>query len=71
MNIMLTVAEAAELAHMSQGAVRRLCAEGQIKHIRIGSKRLINQSVFEDFLQGTVEPQYTDEAKSGVVRRIN
>ena len=71
MNVMLTVAEAAEMAHMSQGAVRRLCAEGQLKHIRVGTKRLINQNVFEDFLQGTVETQPMAEAKSGMIRRIS
>lgn len=57
MNIMLTIAEAAAYANMSPGAIRRLCVEGKLKHICIGTKRLINKSVFDTFLQGNDDTQ--------------
>jgi len=54
---MYTVKELASKHNMSPGAIRRLCAEGKLPHIKIGVKVLINDAVFEEFIKGTTGPQ--------------
>lgn len=73
MHRMLTVAEAATSSNMSQGAIRRLCVEGTLRHIKVGVKVLINEDVFSAFLQGTTVsiPDAEPEAEYGTLRRIS
>ncbi|WP_073081283.1 helix-turn-helix domain-containing protein [Sporobacter termitidis] len=72
MSIMLTVAEAATQSHMSPGAIRRLCAEGKLRHVKVGVKVLINERIFNEFLEGTIEsaPETTGPV-CGIRRLVN
>lgn len=49
---MVTVKELARLTHISEYAIRRLCATKQITYIKAGTKFLINYDRFIDYLNG-------------------
>ncbi len=50
--IMLTIREAARKSGLSYDAIRKLCLQGKIVFIRIGTKYLINWLRFCEFLNG-------------------
>ncbi|MBE7054178.1 MAG: helix-turn-helix domain-containing protein [Ruminococcaceae bacterium] len=47
---MMTINQLAELEILSSSAIRRLVKENKIRHLKIGSKVLINYDHFIDFL---------------------
>lgn len=48
---MLTVKEAAAETGLSYDHVRKLCITGKVKHVLIGSKRLVNAESLRAYLQ--------------------
>ena len=49
---MLTIAETSKQTGIKAHSIRRLCLEGRIKFVKIGTKYLINLDRFIDFLNG-------------------
>jgi len=49
----LTVEKIAAKYGVAKCAVRRLCAEGKLPHVKVGVKILISDDVFEEFFRGT------------------
>ena len=49
---MLTIKEASSRTGLSYDALRKLCLKGEIVHIRVGSKFLINFEKLVDYLNG-------------------
>ncbi|MDO4809936.1 MAG: helix-turn-helix domain-containing protein [Eubacteriales bacterium] len=49
---MLTIAETSKQTGIKAHSIRRLCLEGRIKFVKIGTKYLINFDRFIDFLNG-------------------
>ena len=47
---MMTINQLAKLEILSSSAIRRLVKENKIRHLKIGSKVLINYDHFIDFL---------------------
>ena len=60
---MLTMKQAAEETGLTYNAVRKMCLQGKIVHIRTGSKFLINMEKFAEFLN---EGDGTDEADNPI-----
>lgn len=48
--IMMTLKEASEYTGMSYDALRKLCLQNKLVHIRVGKKFLINRFKLEDYL---------------------
>lgn len=52
---MLSIKEVSEQTGVSYDAIRKMCLQKQIVHIRVGSKFLVNFGKFIDFLNGKEE----------------
>lgn len=52
---MLSIKEVSEKTGVSYDAIRKMCLQKQIVHIRVGSKFLVNFGKFIDFLNGKEE----------------
>lgn len=52
---MLTINETAKRVNIPYSALRRLCIENRITHIRVGSKVLINLEKLITYLNGETE----------------
>lgn len=52
---MKSIKEVSKITGMSYSAVRRLCIQSVIIHIRIGKKYLINLEKLESYLNGEIE----------------
>lgn len=50
---MLTIKECSEQTGVSYDAIRKLCLNGKIVHIRAGNKYLINFGKFVEFLNNS------------------
>lgn len=48
---MLTIREAASETGLSYDHVRRLCITGKVKHVMVGSKRLVNAESLRAYLR--------------------
>lgn len=46
-----TVAEVADMLHLSQWTIAKLIREQQIRSVKIGARRLIAQEDLEDYIQ--------------------
>ncbi len=57
MPIMKSIREAAIETGMSYHALRQLCLTGQIVHIRVGTKFLINMDKLKSFLNGEMQDE--------------
>lgn len=49
---MLTIRQAADETGVSYDWIRKMCIQGKIKHVRIGTKRLINSESLRQYLRG-------------------
>lgn len=49
---MLTIREAATETGLSYDWIRKMCIQGRLKHIVVGSKRLINADALHEYLNG-------------------
>lgn len=61
--VMLTVPEASERTNLSVGEVRRLCNEGAIAHIRVGTrgrKYLVNLDSLVEYLSNSGKREEAD-----------
>lgn len=54
---MLSIREAVIETGLTYNALRQLCMSGQIVHIRVGTKYLINMDRLEDFLNGEMQDE--------------
>lgn len=50
--VMLTIGQAADKTGLSYDFLRKLCLQGKISFVRVGSKYLINQEKLVSFLNG-------------------
>lgn len=50
--VMLTIGQAADKTGLSYDFLRKLCLQGEIAFVKVGSKYLINQEKLVDFLNG-------------------
>lgn len=48
---MLTIKEATEYSGLSYNAIRQMCLQNKITHIKVGNKYLINKEKFAEYLQ--------------------
>lgn len=53
--IMVTLKEASTASGLSYDALRKLCIQGKIVHVRIGTKYFVNWSKLVEFLNGGEE----------------
>ena len=51
--VMLTIKEAADVAHTSYDAVRyKLIAQGKVKYVKVGSRFLVNKDSLVEWMNG-------------------
>lgn len=60
--IMLGLREAAERSGLSYSALRLMCIRGEIVHIRVGKRYLINWSRLIEYLGGVPDGEEEQEA---------
>lgn len=70
MNILITVAEMAEMLGTNKNYVCDLLTAGYIKHIRVGRNYKVKKEWFEEFIESTKDlPSYKElQIKAKIVR---
>ncbi|HOO12841.1 MAG TPA: helix-turn-helix domain-containing protein [Bacillota bacterium] len=56
---------------ITRNAIRQLVLQGKIKHVKVGTKRLINYADLIDYLAQPVEEVQDQSMSYGKLRRVN
>lgn len=61
--VMLGLREAAERSGLSYSALRLMCIRGEISHVRVGKKYLVNWARLLEYLGGVPDDQEQEAAQ--------